>query len=153
MGTNKDTDISFAAEMEAEVYNIAEEKHLEDALTDLAEEKKIDGIGDDDLDNLARQIEPIDSFLVERFNPEQEGLTKYGYSLRARKHLKKNCEACEDKTRLQGHHKDGDRSNNKRENIQTLCIYCHKFLHDTMKRRGLKVPGGLSPAFVPILQG
>lgn len=63
-------------------------------------------------------------------------LTKHGYSWRARKHLKKKCEACGQKEKLQAHHLDQTIQNNSRSNIQTLCKSCHGFWHTTCKRIG-----------------
>ena len=60
-------------------------------------------------------------------------LTKHGYSWRARKHLKKKCEACGYARALQAHHIDQDKAHNEPENIQTLCKHCHDFWHTTAK--------------------
>ena len=68
-------------------------------------------------------------------------LTKHGYSWRARKHLKKECEACGERRQLNAHHVDQDNRNNQPENIQTLCKWCHNFFHATAKRRGLARAG------------
>lgn len=72
-------------------------------------------------------------------------LTKHGYSWRARKHLKKKCEACGYAKALQAHHIDQDRSNNVPQNIQTLCKHCHDFWHTTAKRTGRTVAGRMPP--------
>lgn len=81
----------------------------------------------------------------------RQKLTKHGYSWRARKHLKLECAACGLNSRLQAHHRDGDITNNQAENIQTLCLNCHKFLHDTAQRLGATAPGSMaSPVLQPV---
>ncbi len=65
------------------------------------------------------------------------------YHWRARKHRGSSCEACGSTERLHAHHADGDPKNNEAENIQTLCIWCHRFLHATADRLGWIVPGRL----------
>ncbi len=61
----------------------------------------------------------------------------------ARKHKKDECESCGIKESLHAHHIDGDPKNNTRKNIQTLCTWCHHFIHAIMKRLGLDIPGKL----------
>jgi hypothetical protein len=51
------------------------------------------------------------------------------------------CEACGIAKYLHAHHMDGNPANNRRENIQTLCVYCHKYLHAMADRLGWKEPG------------
>ena len=63
------------------------------------------------------------------------------YYLRARKHIKKYCEACGSTTRLQVHHIDQHPENNQASNIQTLCKSCHDFWHTTAKRLGKPIAG------------
>jgi 5-methylcytosine-specific restriction endonuclease McrA len=65
------------------------------------------------------------------------------YHYRARKHRKQLCETCGSTTDLHAHHVDGRPENNSPENIQTLCVYCHNFLHATAERRGWEQPGRL----------
>lgn len=43
----------------------------------------------------------------------------------AHKHMKDKCERCGTTEHLMVHHKDRDRSNNKPENLMTLCFSCH----------------------------
>ena len=62
---------------------------------------------------------------------------------RARKFKKDQCEACGIMESLHAHHIDGDPKNNTAKNIQTLCAWCHRFIHDLMKRLGLDIPGKL----------
>lgn len=68
-------------------------------------------------------------------------LTKHGYSWRARKHLQLSCEACGERRQLHAHHVDQTKSNNDPSNIQTLCKWCHNFLHATAKRLGRPLAG------------
>ena len=63
------------------------------------------------------------------------------YHWRARRHRKTSCEACGLTDQLHARHVDGDPKNNEAQNIQTLCVYCHNFLHATAARRGWDEPG------------
>ena len=63
------------------------------------------------------------------------------YHWRARKHRKSSCEACGSTEKLHAHHVDGQPKNSDAENIQTLCVHCHNFLHATAGRRGWDEPG------------
>lgn len=65
------------------------------------------------------------------------------YHWRARKHRKLLCEACGSTDNLHAHHVDGNPKNNDSSNIQTLCTFCHGFLHATAKRHGWTQPGRL----------
>jgi hypothetical protein len=65
------------------------------------------------------------------------------YHWRARKHRKGQCEACGLTDQLHAHHVDGKPVNNAPENIQTLCVFCHNFLHATADRHGWTEPGRL----------
>jgi hypothetical protein len=83
-------------------------------------------------------------------NSRPHSTKKQTYLWRARKLIGSECAACGRKTRLQAHHIDGDQSHNQPENIQTLCITCHRYLHATASRLGWTVPGKLaSPALLP----
>lgn len=50
-----------------------------------------------------------------------------------REHVKMQCERCGmipvHPALIDGHHKDGDRSNNTTENIESLCPCCHRLVH------------------------
>lgn len=92
------------------------------------------------------RLEDLSAFMNRRFCSlscanTRTDLTKHGYSWRARKHLKKQCEACGYTRALQAHHIDQDKTNNEPENIQTLCKHCHDFWHTTAKRIGRTVAG------------
>lgn len=65
------------------------------------------------------------------------------YHWRARKHRGPSCEACGSTQKLHAHHVDGSPQNNEPSNIQTLCAYCHNFLHATADRLGWTEPGRL----------
>lgn len=68
------------------------------------------------------------------------GVTKaQGAYRQARKQRKKYCESCGYKEQLQVHHLDGDIYNNAKKNLQTLCIYCHVFWHNTHSRLGMNI--------------
>jgi hypothetical protein len=67
------------------------------------------------------------------------------YHWRARRHRKSHCEACGSTDQLHAHHADGKPENNDPENIQTLCVWCHNFLHATADRLGWIEPGRLAP--------
>ena len=62
---------------------------------------------------------------------------------RARKHRKSWCEACGSTDKLHAHHVDGKPENNEPQNIQTLCVFCHNFLHATADRLNWTQPGRL----------
>jgi hypothetical protein len=67
------------------------------------------------------------------------------YHWRARQHRKSSCEACGSMEALHAHHVDGQPENNEPSNIQTLCVFCHNFLHATAERLGWTQPGRLPP--------
>ena len=71
-------------------------------------------------------------------------ITKAGWLWRVRgKYRKDKCEACGISERMQIHHIDGNYRNADPENLQTLCVWCHRFVHHTAKRCGWKEPGKL----------
>jgi hypothetical protein len=50
------------------------------------------------------------------------------YRTRALRHHGKICKKCKynkDERMLDAHHKDGNRGNNKLENLEVLCVWCH----------------------------
>lgn len=63
---------------------------------------------------------------------------------RARRHRGEFCEACGTTAQLHAHHVNGQPEDNRPENIQTLCTYCHRFLHATAARLGWAEPGRMS---------
>lgn len=54
------------------------------------------------------------------------------------------CELCGESHRISVHHRDRDRTNISKENLQILCDACHKRLHirdgDMFKTKGVKMP-------------
>ena len=95
------------------------------------------------------RLEDLTAFLKRRFCSlscanTRKTLTKHGYSWRARKHLKRSCEACGERRQLQAHHVDQNNANNEPQNIQTLCKWCHNFLHATAKRIGAPIAGKMA---------
>lgn len=96
-----------------------------------------------------KQLEDLGAFSKRKFcslscaNTRQT-LTKHGYSWRARKHLQTSCEACGERRQLHAHHVDQNKANNEPANIQTLCKWCHNYLHATAKRLGVAVAGKMA---------
>src|SRR3989304_383917 len=96
-----------------------------------------------------KQLEDLTVFHKRRFCSlscanTRKILTKHGYSCRARKHLRRLCEACGERRNLVAHHIDQNIANNEPPNIQTLCKWCHNFLHATAKRLGLTIAGRMA---------
>ena len=72
----------------------------------------------------------------------RDGLTMRGWLWRVRARYRKDkCEACGIGERMQIHHIDGNYRNADPDNLQTLCVWCHRFIHHTAKRCGWKEPG------------
>lgn len=55
----------------------------------------------------------------------------------ARKQRTETCEACGTSRRLQAHHINEDWTDNRPENLQTLCVFCHAFWHAMHRRLGV----------------
>lgn len=83
------------------------------------------------------------------------GESRNAYLYHARKLVKPSCEACGAKKELQAHHVNTDWRDNRPENIQTLCLFCHHFWHAAHERLGVlptrHMPklNILSPAVLP----
>jgi hypothetical protein len=91
----------------------------------------------DSLDWLSKHGRPIERPIKLEFPPRNPPNYKTGP---ARKHLKKNCEACGAPgvfIPLQAHHCNGNRRQNNVGNIQTLCRDCHRFWHKKLRKLGL----------------
>jgi len=73
-------------------------------------------------------------------------LTKAGFRAQSRKMRGPECEACGYTMDLHAHHKNGDYTDNRAENIQTLCTYCHNYWHALLDRL-LKPCGPMPPFF------
>ena len=56
-------------------------------------------------------------------------LTRDGYRHHSRKLREKQCEICKSTSMLCGHHINKDWTDNRPENIKTLCFSCHTSLH------------------------
>lgn len=56
----------------------------------------------------------------ENNNNYKNGISTYA------QHKKSKCELCGSTRNLMVHHKDGNRKNNKPNNLQTLCWSCHE---------------------------
>jgi len=52
--------------------------------------------------------------------------------------LKTSCECCGGKERLAIHHVNEDWQDNRPENWQTLCVYCHQQWHGLHRKLGIK---------------
>lgn len=106
-----------------------------------------------------KRLEDMGSFLRRRFcnhscsESKKDGLTNHGYSWRARKSLKQNCEACGATKHLHAHHIDQNKKNNHPTNIQTLCKHCHNFWHSTQRRLGLNIAGRMVKLYFGITTG
>lgn len=91
------------------------------------------------------RLEDLTRFLQRQFcsrscaNSRSKGsVTRKAYSRRARKFLKPKCEACGATRFRQAHHLNEDWTDNRPENLQTLCAYCHHFWHALHVRLGVK---------------
>ena len=92
------------------------------------------------------RLEDFQCFMRRRFCSltcanTREVVGYHGQSWRARQHLGQSCERCGGTEMLAAHHLDENRSNNTRENIQTLCVTCHSWWHHEAKRRGIRPCG------------
>lgn len=56
-----------------------------------------------------------------------------------------SCEACGSATSLASHHVDQNPANNEPGNLQTLCSFCHNFLHSAASRQGVEIAGRMPP--------
>ena len=65
------------------------------------------------------------------------GESRKTYHYHARKHRADRCEACGTTSELQVHHVNEDWKDNRPENLQTLCIFCHHFWHAMHIRLGV----------------
>jgi hypothetical protein len=99
------------------------------------------------------RLEALGAFLRRKFcslicsESKKDGLTKHGYSWRAREFLKSECEACGTGRDLHAHHIVQDITGNVQENIQTLCKHCHGFWHSTAKRLRRPIAGKMPPLY------
>jgi DNA-binding transcriptional regulator YiaG len=59
---------------------------------------------------------------------------------------------CGGTVNLEGHHKDRDRTNNKPQNIQTLCRKCHRRLHLVLLAEPVPIEAGVVAAQIQALR-
>lgn len=78
------------------------------------------------------------------------GESRNAYLYRARKFLKVACECCGAKSELHAHHVNCNWRDNRAENIQTLCVFCHQFWHAMHIRHG-RLPTQPMPKLVFLL--
>ena len=90
------------------------------------------------------QLEDYQVFMKRRFcslscanSRGKGGLSRNAFQARARKLLKPACECCGTTARLHAHHVNENWTDNRPENVQTLCVFCHQFWHATHRRLGL----------------
>ena len=93
----------------------------------------------------ARGRENIHAHLKRRFcsltcanTRGRKGTSRTQVMLQARGALKKSCECCGGNERLAIHHINENWRDNRSENLQTLCVYCHQQWHGLHKRLGIK---------------
>lgn len=79
------------------------------------------------------------------------GESRNAYLYRARKFLKEECECCGATSELHAHHINTNWKDNRKENIQTLCVFCHQFWHAMHIRHGV-MPTQPMPKLVSHLQ-
>jgi hypothetical protein len=77
------------------------------------------------------------------------GISRKAYHAQARKFRGKHCEACGATKRLHAHHVNADWMDNRPENIQTLCTFCHHFWHALHKRFGINPSQRMPVLFSP----
>lgn len=73
------------------------------------------------------------------------GTSRRAYQAQARKLRKEACECCGSVKLLHVHHINEDWSDNRPENTQTLCVFCHQFWHATHRRAGVKPSTAMPP--------
>lgn len=93
--------------------------------------------------NDAGRLEDFRTFMRRRFcslscanSRPKGGQSRKASHYHARKQRLGNCECCGGSKRLEAHHVNEDWRDNRPENIQTLCIFCHTFWHAMHRRLG-----------------
>lgn len=121
----------------------AEERHCETCRVVLVRNRTPSG-----------RLEGFRDFLRRRFcslscanSRSKGGESRNAYLHRARKLLKPACECCGSAVQRQAHHVNMDWKDNRPENVQTLCIFCHHFWHALHIRLGT-VPSGPMPKLI-----
>jgi hypothetical protein len=72
------------------------------------------------------------------FHMQKPIVTKAAYHWRARRMLGPACERCGGTDHLHAHHRNHDVTDNRKENIETICRDCHTKEHISDRRRGAK---------------
>jgi len=84
------------------------------------------------------ELEALANFMRRRFcgrkcqhigHMNQSSTNRQTMHYRARKQCRDACERCGADSRLEVHHRDGDRTNNELLNLETLCGSCHRAHH------------------------
>lgn len=106
------------------------------------------------------RLEDVTAFLKRRFcslscanSRTRGGLSRKAFHARARKLRRANCQACGTAKKLHVHHINEDWRDNRPENVQTLCIFCHQFWHATHRRLGVKPSVAMPRILSPLLMG
>jgi 5-methylcytosine-specific restriction endonuclease McrA len=76
-------------------------------------------------------------YLEEKNGNWKGGVNEDYYRRIAFEHLPHRCSICGIKGKLQVHHKDKDRKNNKLSNLQILCPECHRKIHNMGKPKNI----------------
>jgi len=89
------------------------------------------------------RLEGFRDFLRRRFcslscanSRPKGGMSRKAAHYTARKQKGVECECCGTTKRLQVHHINENWSDNRLENLQTLCIFCHHFWHAIHRKHG-----------------
>lgn len=90
------------------------------------------------------RLEDLTAFIQRRFcslscaNSQLKGGTsRNAYLRQARKLLKPACECCGATKKRHAHHVNEGWADNRSENVQTLCVFCHQFWHSMHRRLGV----------------
>ena len=94
--------------------------------------------------NNAGRLEGFRDFTRRRFcslscanSRSKGGTSRKAYHYHARKQRTEACEACGASKRLEAHHVNEVWTDNRPENLQTLCVFCHAFWHSMHRRLGV----------------
>ena len=94
--------------------------------------------------NDAGRLEGFRDFMRRRFcslscanSRSKGGVSRKAYHYHARKQRMGACEACGAAKRLEAHHVNEVWTDNRPENLQTLCVFCHAFWHAMHRRLGV----------------
>jgi len=86
-------------------------------------------------DNLNQRLTRKRNYKYKGRNQKRENNNAYKNGIGFYTQFKKPfCEICKITEKLCVHHKDEDRTNNKEDNLQTLCRRCHALTHNVSSR-------------------